>query len=74
MCQSCNDGVSTDVHIVSPTLEPEKAAEFKRRGGRYVLDDDFFGGNARDARENAKARQGWSIPSEAWERIFGRRQ
>lgn len=72
MCEQCREPNHTpDVTIIDPDLEPDKAAEAKRKGSRYVFGSSFADPNVRDAIKHATPTPYWSIPASAWERIFG---
>ena len=74
MCAACRtDDVPVTLHLVNRDLEPEKAARFKAKGGRYVFAEDMLDGNAKDALASKPQAATWSVPAAAWERIFGKK-
>ena len=74
MCEQCRvPDVPVSVHIVNRDLEPEKAARFKAKGGRYTFAEDLLDGNAQDALRSGPPTAMWT-PGDAWEHLFGEKE
>ena len=75
MCEACRvPDVPVTLTVVNPELQPKKAARLKARGGRYVFGEDLLDPNVKDALSAKPATTTWSVPAEAWERIFGKKE
>ena len=72
MCESCRSmEIPSTLTIIDPELQPKKAKEAKRRGGRYVFASGFSDPNMKDILTTVGHAPTWSIPADAWDRIFG---